>query len=99
MTYIAWFIRVVLFLLLLGFAIKNSEPVTLNYYLSYQWRAPLVLVLALFLLIGVVVGLLAASGTIFRQRRSLQALKREARLQLDKARDREIDRGPDQSSP
>jgi len=79
MTYISWFLRIVLFLLLLGFAIKNSEFVTLNYYLDYQWRAPLVLILLAFLLVGVVIGLLAASTTVFRQRREINSLKREAR--------------------
>jgi lipopolysaccharide assembly protein A len=79
MTYISWFFRIVLFLLLLGFAIKNSEIVTLNYYLDYQWRAPLVLILLAFLLVGVVIGLLAASTTVFRQRREINSLKREAR--------------------
>jgi len=79
MTYISWFVRIVLFLLLLGFAIKNSEVVTLNYYLDYQWRAPLVLILLAFLLVGVVIGLLAASTTVFRQRREINSLKREAR--------------------
>lgn len=83
MTYISWFFRIVLFLLLLGFAIKNSEVVTLNYYLDYQWRAPLVLILLAFLLVGVVIGLLAASTTVFRQRREINSLKREA-----KARDK-----------
>jgi lipopolysaccharide assembly protein A len=84
MVYLAWFVRIVLFLLLLGFAIKNLEPVTLSYYLDYQWRAPLVFILFVFVLIGVFIGLFAALGTIFRQRRQIQTLKRELRAQ-DKA--------------
>jgi len=89
MAYVTWFFRIVLFLLLLGFAIKNVEVVTLSYFFDYQWRAPLVLILLVFLLIGVVIGLLAASTTLFRQRREIQALKREARLR-EKLQAREL---------
>lgn len=80
MRYLSWIFGLLLFLLALGFAIKNSDPVTLNYYLGYQWQAPLVLMLLVFLSVGVAIGVAATLGFVFRQRREILLLKRELRL-------------------
>lgn len=80
MRYLSWVLRIVLFLLLLGFAIKNSELVTLRYYLGYEWQAPLVLIIFLFLLIGVVIGGAANLGFVFKQKREILGLKKELRM-------------------
>jgi putative membrane protein len=81
MVYIKWLVRIVIFILLLGFAVKNLEPVTLFYFLDTQWHEPLVVFLLVFLVVGVVIGLLAAMSTLFRQRREIQSLRRELRRQ------------------
>jgi uncharacterized integral membrane protein len=73
-------IMLALFVVLLVFAIGNSGLVNIK-FLTYERTAPLVLVLFLFLIIGVVVGLLALTGPLFRQRRQIQQLKRDIRLQ------------------
>ena len=85
MRYLAWLLGFVLFLLSLGFAVKNSDAVIVHYYLGYQWQAPLVLVILVFFAAGVAVGVAASLGYIFRQRRDILALKRElrARSQTD----------------
>ncbi len=83
MVYLKWLVRIIIFVLLLGFAVKNLEPVTLNYFMGYQWQEPLVVILLAFTILGVVVGLLAAMSTLFRQRREIQGLRRELR-RLDK---------------
>jgi uncharacterized integral membrane protein len=83
MVYLKWLVRIVIFVLLLGFAVKNLEPVTLNYFMGYQWQEPLVVILLAFTILGVVIGLLAAMSTLFRQRREIQGLRRELR-RLDK---------------
>ncbi|MBS4097746.1 MAG: LapA family protein [Sulfuricella sp.] len=80
MRYLSWLFGLLLFLLALGFAIKNSDLVTLNYYLGYQWQAPLVLMLLVFLCAGVAIGVAATLGFVFRQRREILLLKRELRL-------------------
>lgn len=93
MRYLSWLLGVVLFLLALGFAIKNSETVTLSYYLGYQWQAPMVLVLLVFFCAGVVVGVVAVLGFAFRQRRDILLLKRELRAKtqaLDDKRQSQI---------
>lgn len=93
MRYLSWLLGVVLFLLALGFAIKNSETVTLSYYLGYQWQAPMVLVLLVFFCAGVAVGVVAVLGFAFRQRRDILLLKRELRAKtqaLDDKRQSQI---------
>jgi lipopolysaccharide assembly protein A len=80
MRYLSLIFGLLLFLLALGFAIKNSDPVTLSYYLGYQWQAPLVLVLLVFMSVGVAIGVGATLGFVFRQRREILLLKRELRL-------------------
>ena len=80
MRYLSWMVRFVLFLLLLGFAVKNSESVVLHYYLGYEWQAPLVLVLLVFFFVGVVIGVSANLVVVFKQKREILALKKELRL-------------------
>ena len=48
MRYLSWLFGFVLFLLALGFAVKNSDTVVVHYYLGYQWQASLVLVMLVF---------------------------------------------------
>lgn len=78
MRYLGWILKGILFILLLGFAVKNSDVVTLNYYLGYQWQAPLVLVILMFFVAGTVVGVAACMGYLFRQRRELTRLRKDA---------------------
>lgn len=66
-----------LFILLMGFALKNAYPVTLFYYLGLSWQAPFSLILFLTLITGVVAGLLAISPTLIKQRRELNKLRKE----------------------
>ena len=49
MRYLRWIGRLVLFVVLLGFAIKNTDPVSVHYFLGWEWRAPLALVLLVVL--------------------------------------------------
>ncbi len=79
MRFLSWISGILLFLLALGFAIKNSEIVTLHYYLGYQWQAPLVVVVATVFCTGAGVGVAATLGFAFRQRREILRLRRELR--------------------
>lgn len=72
-------VKIVVFLLLLGFAFKNSDSVVVRYFLGLEWQAPLVLVLLVFFGIGTATGVTASFGVILRQRREILGLKREAR--------------------
>ncbi len=80
MQYLVWLWRTLLFFALLGFAVKNDQPVTLRYFFAYQWDTSLVLALLCFFAAGVVAGILAVLGVLLRQRRELAALRRAAKL-------------------
>jgi uncharacterized integral membrane protein len=78
MRAIAWIIRIVVFILLLAFAIENTEPVVINLFLGYYLEAPLVLFLLGALLIGLCLGMLMLVPNLIRKRRELSRLRREA---------------------
>lgn len=80
MKYLIWLVRAFLFLFLLGFAVKNDQPIVLSYFFGYEWHASLVLVLLLFFAAGTAIGMLAMLGNMLRQRRELAALKNELHL-------------------
>ena len=67
------------FLMLLGFAVKNTDGVTVRYFLGLEWQAPLVFVLLMFFAMGMVLGVMASLGVIVGQKRQILGLKRELR--------------------
>ena len=87
MRYLIWLLRTALFVVLLGFAIKNDQPVTLRYFFGYEWNASLVVVLLCFFAIGAAIGIFAMLGAVLRLRRELAAAKRELQMKskLDQA--------------
>lgn len=80
MRYLVWPLRAVLFILLLGFAVKNDQPVVLRYFFGFEWQASLVVILLCFFSAGAFIGVLATLGNMFQQRRELAALRRELHL-------------------
>lgn len=76
MRYLRWFLRIALFLLLLGFTVRNVETVTLHYYFGYEWHAPLVLIILLFFALGVAIGIGSCLGKIFSQRREISTYRK-----------------------
>ncbi len=73
MRALAWFVRLILFLLLFGLALNNLEPIELHLLFGTHWRAPLfVLLLAAFTL-GVALGALAMIPVWLRARRAAGA--------------------------
>ena len=81
---LAWVLRLALFLLLLGFALKNSELVTVRFYLGYEWQATLVLVMLIAFAGGAAFGVLACLPALFRQRRRIAWFERGAARARDK---------------
>ena len=69
----------VVFVLLVAFAAKNADNVTLRFYFDLTLQAPLVLVLFGFFAAGALFGMLALIGTLLRQRREVLRLRRELR--------------------
>ena len=77
MRILTWAVRLVVFVLLLAFAAKNIEPVTLRFYFDLALQAPLVLVLFGFFVLGALFGVSALLTTLLRQRREISVLKKQ----------------------
>jgi uncharacterized integral membrane protein len=77
MRYLSWAAKGALFLIILSFALVNTDPVTVRYYLGQQWQAPLVLVLMVALTTGAVLGLVVGLIQALRLRRRIAALEAE----------------------
>jgi lipopolysaccharide assembly protein A len=77
MRFIYFILSTALFILLLGFGLKNTEPVVLHYYLGIAWQAPLSLMILIILILGITAGIVALLPIFIKQRRDIVALNRE----------------------
>jgi uncharacterized integral membrane protein len=89
MKIISRLIAVILFILFFFFALRNTQEVTLHFFLGYERTDPLVLVLLAFFVVGAVLGVLAMTPIVFRHRResarhqkALALLRREREAEL-----------------
>ena len=76
MNLLAWAVRFALFVILLAFAAKNTDPVSLKFYFELAWQAPLVAVLLAFFVGGVALGIAAMVGMLLSQRREIARLEK-----------------------
>jgi uncharacterized integral membrane protein len=86
MKLVSTIIGFILFVLFFGFALKNTQEVDLHFFLNYELRGPLVLMLLAFFVGGAFLGILAVTPTVFRHRRentkhktTIEALQNVAR--------------------
>jgi putative membrane protein len=75
MKFISTIAGFVLFVLFFGFALKNTQEVDLHFFLNYELRGPLVLMLLGFFVAGASLGVLALTPTVFRHRREANRQK------------------------
>jgi putative membrane protein len=71
-------LKVLLVLMVLSFALKNTDTVSVRYYLGVQWQAPLIVVMLAAFAAGVAAGAVASLTQVARVRRELAALRRGA---------------------
>ena len=69
-------LAVALFIVFFGFALKNTQEVALQFFMGYEIRGPLVLLMLGFFALGAVLGVLAMMPTFFRHRRELARLRK-----------------------
>jgi uncharacterized integral membrane protein len=81
--FVTWAIRLILFLLLVAFAAKNVEPVTLRFYFDLAFELPLVVGLLAAFALGVLFGLAALVGSLVRSRREASRLRKELRTRAE----------------
>ena len=79
MRVLLWGCRIFIFLFLLAFALKNSDPVSVRFFFDTAWQAPLVIIVLAFFAGGAALGLLSLLGTVFGLRREVSRLKRDAK--------------------
>lgn len=87
-------ITVLLFVLLFTFALKNTQEATLELFMNYEFRGPLVVLLLGFFVGGAVLGVLAMTPTVFRYRREAARQKKTISA-LEKERDASSTIAPD----
>jgi len=80
MRYFNWVLRALLFISLLGFALKNDQPATLRYFFGYEWTSSLVVVVLVFFAIGALLGVIAMLPNVLQQRREIARLKCDLHL-------------------
>jgi len=78
MQTLVWIVRLFIVLVLVWFAVKNAQDVTLTGLPGQTWQAPLVFILLAVFVAGVVIGLLAWVPTVVRQRREIGRLRKAA---------------------
>jgi len=69
MKLVSTIVGCLLFVLFFSFALKNTHQVDLHFFLNYEVRGPLVLMLLAFFVAGAFLGILAVTPTVFRHRR------------------------------
>lgn len=77
MKAVFWILKIALFLFALTFAVKNTELVTVRYYLGTQWQGPLILVILVVFCVGAAAGVVATLGPVMRLRAEVKRLHRQ----------------------
>jgi putative membrane protein len=79
MWLLGWLFWIGLFLVMLGFALSNTDTATLRFFgiPEFEWRAPMVLFLFLFFAAGALLGVIATMPRVLRLRRGIGQVRRE----------------------
>ncbi|MBP6096203.1 MAG: DUF1049 domain-containing protein [Methyloversatilis sp.] len=70
MAVLSWLLRIVVFLLLLGLAARNSDFVTVRWFFGNEWRIELSALLLLLFCLGAMLGALAGWSFAHRGKRA-----------------------------
>lgn len=76
---VSLFLLVSLILVGLAFAVTNSKPVELNYFLASR-EVPLAMTLVLTLAFGALIGLIFSLGMVIRLKRETLRLRRQVQI-------------------
>ena len=81
---LSWLLRALLFVMIFGFALMNTDTVRLRFFLGQTWETPMILALLLFFAFGAAIGVLACVSRLLGQRREIQKLQRALRAGGDR---------------
>src|SRR5258707_8864816 len=76
MQTVVWILRFVIVVVLVWFAVKNAQVVTIYGLPGQEWQAPFVFVLLVVFVAGMIIGLLAWVPTVVRPRPQIRRLKK-----------------------
>jgi putative membrane protein len=86
MKFISRAFAVVLFILFFGFALKNDQIVTLQFFWGYAQSAPLAILLLAFFVSGAILGILAMVPIVFHHRKDISKHKKTiAEIEAERA--------------
>ncbi|OZI24961.1 hypothetical protein CAL18_05315 [Bordetella genomosp. 7] len=78
MRYFVWALRLLVFVAVLMFALKNTDPVAVKFYADYVIQdVPLIVVMLATFVLGTLFGLLLTVPAAMRRRREAMRLRRE----------------------
>lgn len=69
MRFLSWLLRAAVFFILFAFALNNQHEAQLKWFLGFEFRAPMVLMVLVVFAAGAVFGVLAMMPNWWRQRR------------------------------
>lgn len=82
MRYLVWALRLVIFVAVLMFALKNTQPVDVTFFMDHiLHQVPLIVVMLVVFVVGAIFGLLLTIPASMRRRREALRLRKE----LDRA--------------
>jgi lipopolysaccharide assembly protein A len=76
MKILSWILRIAVFIVLFGLAIKNSTQIEIKFFFDQAWQMPLSLAILIAFGVGAAFGLTAVLATLVKQRRELGKLRR-----------------------
>ena|SRR5699024_1744003 len=78
MRYLTWILRLLAFVVILLFALKNTDPVVVRFFADYAVTGvPLIVVMLVMVIVGTVLGWLITLPSVLRHRREAARLKRD----------------------
>lgn len=87
MRYLVWVLRLAVFIVILLFALKNTDPVNVRFFAdNVVTGIPLIVVMLAVFVLGVLLGWAIAAPAMMRRRREVARLKRDISRLEDDAR-------------
>ena len=87
MRALVWLVRLILFILLFGFAVKNDHVADLYFFFGRQWSFPLVFIILVAFAVGALMGVTATITSLLKQRHEISRLRKKlARAERDAER-------------
>jgi uncharacterized integral membrane protein len=85
MRYLSWALKILIFIILLSFALQNTSIVTLHTFLGYYWQAPLIFVMLTCFVVGAIFGVLASLTYVIKLRRELMSIRKALKTHIPTA--------------